>query len=175
MGGGVCFFEHAGRSPTIFWGITEKTKGSSSNPLFQFNQDSKYRNRILDHYKELIGNGPWHKTLKKLVKETRQEDILAPWVFRTTEFPEEPSHFPIVPSGRIILLGDAAHVMPPSYGLVGSHVLEDARLLTELLTSGLYLLNWKDITATYESKMIARVKKVVHESSHIDVVKKRLI
>ena len=90
-------------------------------------------------------------------------------------FPQEPSHFPIVPSGRITLLGDAAHVMPPSYGLGGSHVLEDARLLTELLTSALYSLNWEDITATYESKMIARVKKVVHESSNIDVVKKRLI
>lgn len=59
---------------------------------------------------------------------------MAPWLVRTTRFPDA-QQFPIVPSGRITLLGDAAHVMPPDKALGGSNVLEDARLLCELLTS----------------------------------------
>ena len=164
---GVCFSERADRSPTIFWGITEKIK-DRGNPLFLFDQGLECRKRILEHCKELIDNGPWHDTLKKLVKETTPKGILAPWVFQTTEFPEEPSHFPLAPSGRMTLLGDAAHVMPPGQGLGGSNVLEDARLLTELLTLSLRPVDWQHVTETYEREMMARAKKGVHESNNTD-------
>jgi 2-polyprenyl-6-methoxyphenol hydroxylase-like FAD-dependent oxidoreductase len=74
----------------------------------------------------------------------------------------------MVPSGRVTLLGDAAHVMPPGQGLGGSHVLEDARLLTELLTASPRPIDWPRLTEKYERQMVARAKKVVQESNNTD-------
>lgn len=170
---GVTFSERADRSPTVFWGITEKTK--NDNALrFQFDQGLECRKQILDHCKELMENEPWHETLKKLVNDALPEDILVPWIFRTTQFSDEPCQFPIVPSGKVTLLGDAAHIMPPGQGMGGSHVLEDARLLTELLESTSSSIDWVKLTETYERKMFERARKLVQESNDTDESHKRI-
>jgi hypothetical protein len=64
---GVCFSERADRSPTVFWGITEKITDRDAS-WFQFDEGLECRKRILAHCKELIINEPWHDTLKKISK-----------------------------------------------------------------------------------------------------------
>ena len=162
---GVCFSERADRSPTVFWGITEKIV-DRNDPWLQFDSGLESRKRILEHCKEVMNNDPWHDTLKKLVNETQAEGILAPWILRTTQFPAEPNQFPLVASGRVTLLGDSAHAMPPGQGLGGSNVLEDARLLSELLASSPRPIDWPKLTGEYERQMFARARKVVQESNY---------
>lgn len=152
---GVCFSERADRSPTVFWGLTEKTEERLENPK-----------QILDHCKELMKNEAWHETLKKLVNDTPVEAILFPWFLRTTQFPAELNRFPMVPSGKVTLLGDAAHTMPPGQGLGGSNALEDARLLSALLTSSPKPIDWPKLTEEYEKQMFNRARKVVQESDN---------
>lgn len=56
-----------------------------------------------------------------------------PWLLRTTQF-SDLDRFPMAPTGKMTLLGDSAHAMFPDKGLGGNNALEDARLLSALLT-----------------------------------------
>ena len=58
---------------------------------------------------------PWHENLKKLVYDTPVEAIMAPWLIRTTQFPDS-DRFPMVPTGRVTLVGDSAHAMSNGEG-----------------------------------------------------------
>lgn len=170
---GVCFSERTDRSPTVFWGLTEEIEAPSA-PLFQFDQGLECRKKILDHCKKLMRNEPWHETLKRLVYDTPPEGILAPWLLRTTQFPAEPNQFPMVPSGRVTLVGDSAHAMPPGQGLGGSNVLEDARLLSDFITSSQKPIDWPKLTEEYEKQMVTRARKVVQESNSTAESHKRI-
>jgi 2-polyprenyl-6-methoxyphenol hydroxylase-like FAD-dependent oxidoreductase len=71
----------------------------------------------------------------------------------------------MMPSGRVTLLGDAAHSMPPDRGLGGNNVLEDARLLTSILEKTESDIVWSQAVAEYETQMFARARKAVEEST----------
>ena len=159
---GVCFSERADRSPTVFWAFTEEIEDSRA-PRYQFDQGLQCRIRILDHCKQLMKNEPWHKSLKKLVYDTPAEAIMAPWLIRTTRLSDSPQ-FPMSPTGRVTLVGDSAHSMPTQRGLGGSNVLEDARLLSSLLTSAPKPINWPKLIEKYEREMFARARIAVQES-----------
>jgi|GEM_PF-1030680 len=161
---GVCFSERADRSPTVFWAISEEIEDRDA-PWYQFDQGLECRLAILDHCKHVMRNGSWHENLKKLVYDTSAEAMLAPWLFRTTQFPES-NQFPIVPSGRVTLVGDSAHAMPPDRGLGGNNVLEDARLLSTLLASSPKPIDWPRLTEEFEKQMFARAKQAVQESDN---------
>lgn len=163
---GVTFSENADRNPAIFWGITEKKKNNKD--LFFSHHEKDPQLKILDHCKSLLKEGNWHPTLKKLVNATTPEDILAPWILKTAQFPEKSSPLPMLPSGRVTLLGDAAHAMPPGKGLGGSNVLEDARILTQLFKDSSRPFDWSKLTATYEKEMFERTKTVAEESSNVE-------
>lgn len=154
---GVCFSERADRSPTVFWAFSEEIEDRNA-PWYQFDQG-----QILAHCKQLMENEPWHENLKKLISDTPAEAILAPWLVRTTQFPDS-DRFPMVPTGRITLLGDAAHAMPTEKGLGGNHVLEDARLLSALLAAAQNPIDWPGVIEKYEREMFARAKAAVQES-----------
>jgi len=159
---GVCFSERVDRSPTVFWAFSEEIKDRAA-PWYQFDQGLECRMRILDHCKQLMENEPWHENLKKLVNDTSAEAIMAPWLVRTTRFPDS-EHFPMVPTGRVTLLGDAAHAMPTEKGLGGNNVLEDARLLSALLAASQEPINWREVIESYEREMFVRAKIAVKES-----------
>ena len=159
---GVCFSERADRSPTVFWAFSEEIKDRNA-PWYQFDQGLECRKRILDHCKQLMKNEPWHENLKKLVCDTPEEAIMAPWLIRTTQFPDS-DQFPMVPTGRVTLVGDSAHAMPTERGLGGNNALEDARLLSTLLASSQEPINWLILIEKYEREMIARARIAVQES-----------
>lgn len=161
---GVCFSERVDRSPTVFWAFSEEVKDRNA-PWYQFDQGLECRTRILDHCKQLMENEPWHENLKKLVYDTPAEAIMAPWLVRTTRFPDF-DRFPMVPTGCVTLLGDAAHAMPTEKGLGGNNVLEDARLLSILLSSLPKPIDLAGLIEKYEREMFARVKVAVQESEN---------
>lgn len=161
---GVCFSERADRSPTIFWAFSEEIEDLNA-PWYQFDQGLECRTRILDHCKRLMENEPWHENLKKLVYDTPAKEIMAPWLVRTTQFPDS-NQFPMVPSGRATLLGDSAHAMPTEKGLGGNNVLEDARLLSSLLSASPHPIDWPKLIEQYEREMFARAKVAVQESEN---------
>ena len=161
---GVCFSERADRSPTVFWAFSEEIEDRNA-PWYQFDQGLECRKRILDHCKQLMENDPWHENLKKLVYDTPVEAIMAPWLMRTTQFPDS-NQFPMVPTGRITLLGDSAHAMPTEKGLGGNNVLEDARLLSTLLASSPEPIDWPRLIEKYEREMFARARIAVQESEN---------
>lgn len=134
-------------------------------PWYQFDQGLECRKRILDHCKELMNNEPWHENLKKLVNDTPAEAIMAPWLIQTTQFPDS-NQFPMVPTGRVTLVGDSAHAMSNARGLGGNNVLEDARLLSTLIASSSKPIDWPKLMESYEKEMFGRAKIAVHESEN---------
>ncbi|SPF00316.1 FAD-dependent oxidoreductase [Streptomyces sp. MA5143a] len=67
--------------------------------------------------------------------------------------------------GRVVLVGDAAHCCPPTMAQGAAMSLEDAWVLTQLLTSG---AAWDDDLLTrYYERRIDRVRKVVDASVRI--------
>jgi len=161
---GVCFSERADRSPTVFWAFSEEINDYNA-PWYKFDQGLECRMRILAHCKQLMGNEPWHENLKKLIYDTPPEAITAPWLIRTTQFPD-PGQFPIVPTGRVTLVGDSAHAMPTEKGLGGNHVLEDARLLSTLLATSSTPIDWPRLIEKYEREMFTRARIAVQESEN---------
>ena len=159
---GVCFSERADRSPTVFWALSEEIKDRNA-PWYRFDQGLECQTKILDHCKQSMEDGPWHENLKKLVYDTPVKAIMAPWLIRTTQFPDS-DQFPMVPTGRVTLVGDSAHAMPAERGLGGNNVLEDARLLSTLIASSLKPIDWPKLIEKYEREMFARARIAVQES-----------
>ena len=152
----------------MFWAFSEEIQDRNAPryQLNQFDQGLECRKCILDHCKQLMKEGPWHENLKRLINETPVEAILAPWLIRTTQFSDS-DLFPMVPTGRVTLVGDAAHAMPAERGLGGNNVLEDARLLSALLAAAPQPIDGqalRTLIEQYEREMIARAKIAVRES-----------
>ena len=160
---GVCFSERVDRTPTVFWFLSEEIE-EGNPPWYPFDQGLEWRTSLLDHCKQLMKNEPWHENLKKLVEDTPAEGVIAPWFLRTTQFPNS-DQFPMVPTGRVTLLGDSAHAMPPDRGLGGNNVLEDARLLSMLLASSAKPIDWPRLTEKFEREMFVRARIAVQESN----------
>ncbi len=161
---GICFSERADRSPTVFWALSGEMEDLNVS-WYPFDQSMESRSQILQYCKQLMRNEPWHENLRKLVNDTPEVAIMAPWRFRTTQFPDS-DQFRMVPTGRVTLVGDSAHAMPPDRGLGGNNVLEDARLLSTLLASSSKPIDWPRLTEEYEKEMFTRARIAVQESEN---------
>ena len=147
----VAFSESEDRSPTIMWLFSQHVNASEISAEKLFTQCLQTMN-----------NESWHPNLQKLIQQTPSNALVAPWIVRTTRF--GPASHLMVSSGRITLLGDAAHAMPPDRRLGGNHVLEDARVLTQLLLAAKSTLDYKKIIGQYEQVMFERAKQAVKKS-----------
>ncbi|MET7382392.1 FAD-dependent monooxygenase [Streptomyces sp. NPDC005526] len=67
--------------------------------------------------------GGWHHPVPAVIEAARPEDVLRHDVYHLAE--PLPAHH----RGRVALLGDAAHAMPPTLGQGGNQALEDAVVL----------------------------------------------
>ncbi|MFJ8594121.1 FAD-dependent monooxygenase [Streptomyces sp. NPDC093598] len=77
-----------------------------------------------DEKSELLRRfGDWHDPIPAVLAATRPEDVLRHDVHHIAE------PLPAYHHGRVALLGDAAHAMPPSLGQGGNQAIEDAVVL----------------------------------------------
>jgi 2-polyprenyl-6-methoxyphenol hydroxylase-like FAD-dependent oxidoreductase len=70
--------------------------------------------------------GDWHDPIPAVLAAARPEDVLRHDVHHITE------PLPAYHRGRVALLGDAAHAMPPTLGQGGNQAIEDAIVLALL-------------------------------------------
>ncbi|WP_417899929.1 FAD-dependent monooxygenase [Bacillus haimaensis] len=96
----------------------------------------------------------WYNPIEAVIEATDEEAILHHDIFDRKPL----SHWG---SGRVTLLGDAAHPMLPNLGQGGALAMEDAIVLAD------YLSNTKDIESAnfkYERERIKRTTKMVRHS-----------
>ncbi|MFF3500793.1 FAD-dependent monooxygenase [Streptomyces sp. NPDC003247] len=80
--------------------------------------------RAPDERAELLRRyGDWHHPVPDILAATRPEDVLRHDVHHLAE------PLPAFHRGRVALVGDAAHAMPPSLGQGGNQAVEDAVVL----------------------------------------------
>ena len=99
----------------------------------------------------------WHEPIPELIRSTGEDAIL-----RNDIYDREPAGR--WGSGRITLLGDAAHPMTPNLGQGACQAIEDALVLAHHLSSG------PDVESSlrrYESERILRTRSVVIASRRV--------
>ncbi|MFE9642593.1 FAD-dependent oxidoreductase [Streptomyces sp. NPDC006365] len=79
-----------------------------------------------DEHAELVRLfGDWHEPIPAVIAAARPEDVLRHDVHHIAE------PLPAFHRGRVALLGDAAHAMPPTLGQGGNQAIEDAVVLAD--------------------------------------------
>ena len=99
----------------------------------------------------------WHEPVPGLIRSTREDAIL-----RNDIYDRDPAEQ--WGSGRITLLGDAAHPMTPNLGQGACQAIEDALVLAHHLSSG------SDVEPSlrrYEAERIPRTRSVVTASRRV--------
>ncbi|KAM3418519.1 hypothetical protein BST61_g4497 [Cercospora zeina] len=89
--------------------------------------------------------------VKELLEKTTS---VTKW--RIAELPELPTWSS--PGGRIILLGDAAHAVPPYAGQGAAMAIEDATVLSVLLSSSEVFSEFSEVARTYEKIRRPRIQ-----------------
>ncbi|EPD62468.1 FAD-dependent monooxygenase [Streptomyces sp. HGB0020] len=92
--------------------------------------------------------GDWHDPVPAILAATRPEDVLRHDVHHL----DEP--LPAYHSGRVALLGDAAHAMPPMLGQGGCQAVEDA----------IVLAHHHDDLAAYSAARLPRTTAIARQS-----------
>ncbi|HEU4892587.1 MAG TPA: FAD-dependent monooxygenase [Vicinamibacterales bacterium] len=101
--------------------------------------------------------GDWHQPIPELIRSTAEDTIL-----RNDIYDRDPAER--WGSGRITLLGDAAHPMTPNLGQGACQAIEDALVLSHLLSTG------PDVPSSlrrYESERIPRTRSIVNASRRV--------
>ncbi|WP_128817753.1 FAD-dependent monooxygenase [Streptomyces sp. S063] len=92
--------------------------------------------RPADHRAELIRRfGAWHDPIPALLERLDRREP-GPVTVLHHDFHELAEPLPRFHSGRVALLGDAAHAMTPNLGQGGCQAIEDAVVLAHLLAGG---------------------------------------
>ncbi|MGW0648835.1 FAD-dependent oxidoreductase [Streptomyces umbrinus] len=147
--GGPCYI--AGYTPTskdtIYAYLVEPGRDSATIPPESYAQEMR---RLAEGY-----GGAWDEIRESI---TDPAQVNYTWFDRLLV--EGSWH-----RGRVVLVGDAAHCCPPTMAQGAAMSLEDAWVLSELLTSG---REWdEELLRSYYERRIDRVRMVVDESVRI--------
>ncbi|GGQ55626.1 FAD-dependent oxidoreductase [Couchioplanes azureus] len=156
------FCEREDRSPTVLWGLSRSTEPGDDNWRRLVTTDEG-RQALLREAVSAMRHPGWHPHLRRLVEETPADALMEPLVLRSSRIPARRTA-PLWPSGRVTLLGDAAHAMPPQRGLGGNTAFLDARDLVDALVAA---PDPATAMARYEPSMFARGRGAVEESEQM--------
>jgi 2-polyprenyl-6-methoxyphenol hydroxylase-like FAD-dependent oxidoreductase len=109
----------------------------------------------------------WHPALRQLVRATPADAVIDPIALKATKMPK-PQRQPMWPTGRVTLLGDAAHAMPPQRGIGGNTAFVDAQVLAERLIdaeAAPAMIDWRALSRDYERDLMKRGRRAVEESN----------
>ncbi|MGI5350957.1 FAD-dependent monooxygenase [Streptomyces sp. CA-250714] len=100
--------------------------------------------------------GSWHRPLPQLIASVPEEAVLRNDVHHLTD------PLPALHTGRVALLGDAAHAMAPGLGQGGNQAVEDAVLLAQCADPAGEIA---DALAHYTRQRLPRTAEVVRRSA----------
>jgi len=102
----------------------------------------------------------WHEPIHELISATQESAILRNDI-------QDRDPLKSWGSGRVTLLGDAAHPMTPNFGQGGCQAIEDALVLARMLTTH---SGAPEALRSYESQRIARTSPIVLRSRQSGVL-----
>jgi 2-polyprenyl-6-methoxyphenol hydroxylase-like FAD-dependent oxidoreductase len=117
--------------------------------------DAPADGRDVDVHRELMARfGSWHEPIAAIIKATPPDRIVRTDICDRP--PIERWH-----SGRVVLIGDAAHPMTPNLGQGAGQAIEDAVALDECLAGESTVA---EALARYEQRRVARANSIVRAS-----------
>lgn len=123
--------------------------------------DAPPEGRDADVRRDLIARfGAWHDPIGAIIEATPPERILRTDICDRP--PIERWH-----SGRVVLLGDAAHPMTPNLGQGAGQAIEDAVALDECLAGATSL---GDALVCYEQRRVVRANNIVRASRQFGAI-----
>ncbi|MER5435319.1 FAD-dependent monooxygenase [Streptomyces sp. NPDC002588] len=118
---GVAFASHETWGRGRIWGSHPLKDGRVYAYAAALAPEGKH---VPDERTELLRRyGDWHRPVPEILAAVRPEDVLRHDVHHLAE------PLPALHRGRVALLGDAAHAMPPTLGQGGNQAIEDAVVL----------------------------------------------
>lgn len=117
--------------------------------------------RDTDVTRELLARfGSWHEPVAAIIEATPAERILRTDIYDRD--PIERWH-----SGRVVLLGDAAHPMTPNLGQGAGQAIEDAVALDDCLAHATTI---EEALTRYEQRRVARANGIVRASRQMGAI-----
>ncbi|MEV5547585.1 FAD-dependent monooxygenase [Streptomyces sp. NPDC052309] len=144
---GVRFASHESWGPGRIWGTHPLKDGrvyayaAAVTPAGGHAPDDE-RAELLRRY------GDWHDPIPAVLAAARPEDVLRHDVHHIAE------PLPAYHRGRVALLGDAAHAMPPTLGQGGNQAIEDA----------IVLAHHRDDLAAYTAARLPRTTAIARQA-----------
>ena len=149
VGGGLQFMAAPLPEGHVYW-----------SPLVRI--DENQWEEIKDHRSFLLDRfATWHEPIRTLLDRTPEDAVLPTPVY----FRPPPKW---ITSGRVALIGDAAHPMTPDLGQGGCQAIEDAVVLAECISIGSDDI---DLALTqFGERRLGRIRRVVRQARQLGVV-----